>query len=217
MAITRTILLAAALFCPSLVFAEPATEAKMAAEALLPYVRTKDPQERSDRLREHKQRLDNNSRFRPDEIRSATLVFNRGLDTAELSAFAARHNLTVIGFHTKAPMGEDGHVLSVGVGMDDLMAIDGDLTDRLSYALDLARSRIHDLAMAYSQSSLEEDRKKAKEYEQVVAARQVLFSVEAFGSSRSLSEASNQTHVAGIFLDRGDEKIKEFQARSLYR
>lgn len=186
----------------------------MTTDALLPHVGAKDPLDRAARVAIAKRRLEDNTVVRPDETRSATFVFNRGMNRDEVIGFASRHDLTVIGFHLKAPLDDEGHILSVGVGMDDFFAIQGDSEERFDYAINLQRARIQDLARGYSESPLEQDQEKGQGYQRIAEEGLGIFTMDAFGSSRSLSEAANEQDIAGVFLDGSNSKIREFEARS---
>lgn len=195
--------------------AQRATDGKMAEAALFPFVGTTDPAERIDVLSRYQQTLDENTLTRPSQLRSASIVFKTGLSPDELVNFAGRYNLTVVGFHAKAPMDDDGTIFSVIVGMDDLLAVKGSLREQLSFAIDLARARILELSDGYARAdSGPEDRQRAEEYRQLTTAEQKLFSIEAFGSSSSLSQASRAGIVATAFLDNQEWKIEEYRRRT---
>tara|TARA_R110000782_G_scaffold58236_5_gene121857 strand:- start:930 stop:1532 length:603 start_codon:yes stop_codon:yes gene_type:complete len=181
--------------------AEPASDSQMAEEAnYLP----KDPARRQQRLEEFRDRLYSLVQESPDSIRAAHVYFNRGLTTAELQLLMDEHQLEVIDANLKAPQGNNGVVMSLGLGYAGVLASDGDLSDRLSFAIDAHQACFVKMAKYVSDEEVHE-------WEGLSTVTFLVYSASIFGSATALQQLQESPDVTSIVLIFREGLIEEFQ------
>ena len=182
-------------------FAERASDSQMAEEAFnLP----KDPAHRQQRLEAFSDRLYSLVQESPDSIRSANVYFNRGLTTLELQHLADEHQLEVMDVKLKAPQGENGVVMSIGLGSVGVLASDGDLSERLSFAIGKHQECFVKMAKHMPKDEMHE-------WEELSTATFLVYSASVFGLATTLQELQNAFDVTNVVLDLDEGRIEYFQ------
>lgn len=188
--------------------AEPASDAQMAREALLPYV-SKDAAARARTLNRSRQELLMLAARTPHAIRPARVFFGAGVSAAELEDLSDRFGVEVMDVMVKAPEGDDGTIMSIQFGMQDLFATDGTLETRLSFAIGAEQK-----CFAKMSTLVPPDEAAAKAD---LAVRPFLvYSARVFGPAGSLNELYELPNVTAVMLNVRPGVIAEFEAAKAY-
>jgi len=186
---------------PKIGMAEPASDSQMAEEAIhLP----KDPARRQQRLEEFRDHLYSLVQESPYSIRAAHVYFNRGLTTVELQLLMDEHQLEVMDANLKAPQGNNGVVMSLGLGFAGVLASDGDLSDRLSFAIDAHQECFVKMAKYLPDEEVHE-------WEGLSTVTFLVYSASIFGSATALQQLQESFDVTSVVLNLQEGLIEEFQ------
>lgn len=197
-----TLLIAALL--PLTSFAEPASDAKMADEAISPYVPGK-PEKLDSLLREQEEKLRDLATNAPDEVWPAAVFFNRGLSYREMHELREDFGFEVIDLGMKAPQGDRGVVMSIGTGMADLFAIDGTFEEKLEFIVESNQrcfARMAKLMPAHESQGMAE----------LASKPFFVYSARIFGSNKVLRELQQQPVVRAVFVVQRRSLIADFEA-----
>lgn len=189
-------------------FGEWADDEKLAQEALYPYVPTKEPALRNALLQEQASNVDSLAQQTPRRRKAATIVFNTGMSTTGIAELADSMQLNVTRVIINAPLNELGVIQTVGFGLDDLLATDGSLQQRLDYVVERART----LLLEHAHGVI--DKKRAEDAFRVATGPLKIYSVEVVGETGSISRMARNEKVAGAFIQESDTRVREFDRRS---
>lgn len=178
----------------------------MAAEALAPYV-TREPARREQQLQEHHDQLYRVAQKSPDQVRPATAFFARGLTSSELQSLIKETDLEVIDVHVKAPQGNDGLVMSMMLGMADLLATSGNLSSRLSFAIEAEQKCFAKMAEVPGED--------AEDLATLASRPFLVYSARVFGPASALVELQNNSNVTSVLLNVRQNAITDFEAQKL--
>jgi hypothetical protein len=196
------------IFAPISAPAEPASDAKMAREALIPYV-ANDPERRAQALNEYRRELLSLAERNPDAIRPARVFFAAGLSVAELQALSDTFGVEVMDVMVKAPQGTEDVVMSIEFGMADLLAVDGSLQERLSFAIAAEQKCFRKIS-----ELLPPD--EAPAMADLAASPFLVYWARVFGPISSLRDLQREPNVTSVMLKVRPDLISEFEAAKVY-
>ena len=197
-----TLLLAALL--PLVSFAEPASDTKMADEAIAPYAPSDS--EKLDRvIQEHAERLRDLATDAPDEVWPASVFFSRGLSYREIHELREDFGFEVIDLKMKAPQGDRGVVMSIGAGMADLFAIEGTFEERLAFIVESQQRCFARRARLIPSDD-------SQDLVDLATKPFFVYSARIFGPGKVLRELQQQPVVRGVFLIQRRSIISDFEA-----
>ena len=182
---------------------EPASDEKMANEAIGPYV-PRDPGKRDKFLKKQFQILVDLATQAPDEVQPATVFFNTGLSYRELHDLRNGFGFEVIDVGMKAPQGGRGTVMSIGEGMADLFAIKGTFEERLTFMITSEQKCFAKMAryMPADESQGMAD---------LATNPFFVYSARIFGPNRVLGELQQQPTVRSVILNLRPSIISDFE------
>ncbi len=189
-------------------FSEPASDEKMAGEAISPAL-SRDPEKRDKVLRRHFDELVEAATQAPDEVRPATVFFSTGLSYRELHDLRNDFSIEVIDVHMKAPQGDNGTIMSIGGGMADLFAIRGSFEERLTFMITSEQK-------CFAKMAKYMPAKEAKGMADLATRPFRVYAARIFGPNRSLRELQLQPNVRSVMLILRTSIISDFEAAKSY-
>jgi hypothetical protein len=177
----------------------------MAAEALAPFI-SRDPARRQQQLDQHRKNLVKLLYDNPDLVRPATVFFSRGIGSDELQRLAEGQDLEVIDVHVKAPQGTQGVIMSIMFGMADLLATDGDLDSRLTFAIAAEQE-------CFAKRAKFVPPEEAQEWEALATQPFLAYSARVFGSISSLDALQRIPDVTSVMLNVPEDVISDYEGR----
>lgn len=182
----------ATFFCPFVANAEIATDAKMADEALLPYVRAKNnPAARDQRLGQIRQSLSARAASAPGRLVSGHVILSNGHTVAELSNLASNHQIEIYKIHIKTPYNDRGVIQSIDIGDADLSRYRGTFQQRAERAIAAMRYNF----LKWSEGLPPED---AEAHRRVAYSTMLIYRIEAYGTAQSMSDLFDVPSVAAV-------------------
>ncbi len=185
-----------------------ADDASMVREALAPYVRPgwshEKRQERIEAFRDSAAQLANSA---PNEDRAATVVFARGMTTAEVADLIDADRLEVLSIHIKTPYNDRGVVQSIDIGTEDLLRYRGRFEDRAEKAIGAIRYKFLEWSEA-----LPED--EAEAHRRVATSPMRIYRCELFGKGSAIARLPDAPPVSVVIPDnvsRSSAKIHSFR------
>lgn len=185
-------------------FSEPASDARMADEAIAPYAHG-DPDKLDRVIQEHAERLRDLATDAPDEVWPASVFFSRGLSYREMHELREDFGFEVIDLKMKAPQGDQGVVMSIGGGMADLFAIEGTFEERLEFVV-----KSQQRCFARRARLIPDDDSQA--LADLATKPFLVYSARIFGPNKVLRELQQQPVVRGVFLIQQRSIISDFEA-----
>lgn len=173
--------------------ANPATDAQMANEALTPYIRA-EPEKWDEELREQFDKVAKLAKSSPTEVRPASAFFASGLTGSELQSLSELFEVEVIDLVAKAPQGAEGVVMTMHVGMADLLVTDGNLSSRLSYVIEAEQRCFSKFAET---ASIEE----AQGWIDLATGPFLVYSARVLGSAYALNQLQQALGVRSVMLN----------------
>jgi len=189
-------------------FSEPASDKKMAHEAISPSL-PRDPEKRDQVLRRYFDELVEAATQAPDEIRPATVFFSAGLSYRELHDLRNDFSIEVIDVQMKAPQGDNGTIMSIGDGMADLFAIRGSFEERLTFMITSEQKCFAKMAK-YMQAE------EAKGMADLATRPFRVYAARVFGPNRALRELQLQPNVRSVVLNPSSRIISDFEAANAF-
>lgn len=190
---------------PLIGVAQPASDHQMVLEALAPYVPS-DHAQQQQILDRHRDKLTLIAQEFPEEVHVTTVIFNRGLTGSELQLLAESTGLVVIDVHAKAPRGTEGTVMSIGVGMADLLVTSGGLAERLAFAISAVQK-------CFEQRARVAPAEEAQEWANLASHQFLVYRARVFGSAISLDVLQNTPDVLSVMLNVRQSVIFDYEAQ----
>jgi len=183
--------------------ADIATDSAMAREALIPYVGTQKTLDMALRSSYQKNAAASTIVKYPDREVSASLVFDRGLSLGEAVALVEDSSLKLLGVELKAPLGAEGQINSISLGADYLLATDGSLDYRLSFALGLARGVMMDLLTGM-------EGRERDDYYAMATGEFKVYGMSVFGRADDLRSLLQRSETVYMRIDPGRGRIDDY-------
>ena len=191
-------------FCPQPLLAEPASDAQMAKEAIMPYA-PRDADQQAEFLQKYAERIRDLATHAPDDVQPATVFFNTGLSYREMHELREDLGFEVIDVGMKAPQGDRGVIMSLSGGMANLFAIKGTFEERLTFMI---RSEQKCFAKRARLMSGDE----AQAMADLATNPFFVYSARIFGPNKVLGELQQQPTVTGVILNLRPSIISDFEA-----
>jgi hypothetical protein len=121
------------------VLAAGPSQQELARSALRGSLRENDPHVLDERLRQAHRIVADRAARAPDEFGSASVVFNRGLDVADVTGLVSRWDLDLLTAEAKVPAGDVGEVYTLW--FSDFARFDGPMSQKLERAIGKVRFR----------------------------------------------------------------------------
>jgi len=176
--------------------AEKASQQKMADEAVKPFV-PRGQLERDAKVSKMRIEMAARSNANPNHVGSASIVFSSGKSVEELAEIVALYKLEVSRIELKVPRGDKGVILSIAIGMDDLLKREGTLQERADRAIAVIRYDLVQMAML-----MEED--EQAEWMDAMRTPFLIYSVEIVGKHNKLRKFLDRQDVALVAPHKGD-------------
>jgi len=178
-------------FSPT-VIADRADDAKMASEALAPYISSKASLgDRQARVESVHANVRVHGGEKPNEEISVTIVFDRGLSIPKLGEIAAKYKLEIVDIHLKTPYNDRGVVQSIDIGAVELARYRGGFVARAEKAVGAVRYQFLQWAENLSSDAAESHRR-------MVRQDMHIYRCEAYGRAQDVSELLVEKVVAVV-------------------
>ncbi|MCI0516347.1 MAG: hypothetical protein L0Y45_00775, partial [Woeseiaceae bacterium] len=187
--------------------AQTATDAEMAEDALDPIVGSRiDAGLKSARIQDLHSRARERARVAPQELASATVVFNTGQSIREIGILAETLGLEITGLNVKAPLNDQGVIRSLLIGSDDLLRPRGSFETRAEHAIGLYRYEFLQWAEQLPPDEKEDVKKMA-------VSPMRIYGCEAVGTAQALSSLTQRSEITVVAFDsveQAEERISSY-------
>lgn len=185
-----------------------ADDAKMAREALGPFVRSSlDEGTRIAKIEGMHAKARDIAGLTPDKEVAASVAFSTGVSVEKLAALVESKQLEVMSLHIKTPYNDRGAIQSIIIGSYELSRHDGDFAARAKRAIGIVRYNF----LEWSQSM---PPKEAELHLAMAKGRMMIYGCEIYGRAADVASLLGQSEIAAVFADpsaRAQRKIEEFE------